>query len=163
MADHGELLMASPNPLVPDVEEELRLRLGMPVRTILCTPADVNAAVGKYYPKEMAAAQMAAGVATGTALADVAAPAGTPKAAASGDAEAAPTIDKATLKKRQQMGAGLGLMWGLIGMVLFGNLAPRMAKNWGLGSNLKLYGAALVIGLVLAGIGFVIGGMFKKA
>jgi hypothetical protein len=164
MADHGVLLMASPNPLVPDVEEELRLRLGFPVRTILCTPADVNAAVGKYYPKEVAAAQMAAGVATGTALADVAAPAATSKTKSAEDAEdAAPTVDKATLQKRQQMGAGLGLMWGLIGMVLFGNLAPRMAKNIGLGTNLKLYGTALVLGLVLAGIGFVIGGLFKKA
>lgn len=164
MADHGELLMASPNPLAPDVEEELRLRFGMPVRTILCTPADVNAAVGKYYPKEVAAAQMAAGVATGTALADVATP-GQAKAekTADDDATAAPTADKATIKKRQQIGAGLGMMWGLIGMVLFGNLAPRMAKNWGLGTSLKLYGAALVIGLVLAGIGFIIGGSFKKA
>ena len=77
--------------------------------------------------------------------------------------EAAPTADKATMKKRQQMGAGLGLMWGLIGTVLLGNLAPRLMKNWGLGTNLKLYGTALVLGLVLAGIGFVIGGMFKKA
>ena len=34
MADHGVLLMASPNPLVPEIEEELRLRIGMPVRTI---------------------------------------------------------------------------------------------------------------------------------
>lgn len=53
MADEGQLLMASPNPLVPDVEEDLRLRLGMPVRTVLCTPASVNQAIAKYFPRDM--------------------------------------------------------------------------------------------------------------
>ncbi|KKK63181.1 hypothetical protein LCGC14_2996870, partial [marine sediment metagenome] len=35
MIDENHLLMASPNPVVPDVEEELRLRFEMPVRTVL--------------------------------------------------------------------------------------------------------------------------------
>jgi hypothetical protein len=52
MADSGRVLMASPNPLVPDVEEDLRLRLGMPVRTVLCTPISVNQAITKYYPRD---------------------------------------------------------------------------------------------------------------
>jgi len=52
MADGQQLLVASPNPLLPDVEEELRLRLGMPVRCVLCTPASVNAAIAKYYPRD---------------------------------------------------------------------------------------------------------------
>jgi hypothetical protein len=52
MADEGQLLMASPNPLIPDVEEELRLRFEMPVRTVLCTAASIHAAVGKHYPRE---------------------------------------------------------------------------------------------------------------
>lgn len=55
MADEGRLLMASCNPLVPDVEEELRLRLGMPVRTVLCTPASINEAIAKYYARAAAA------------------------------------------------------------------------------------------------------------
>ena len=60
MADEGTLLMASPNPLPPEVEEELRLRLGMPVRTVICTPGKINEAIGKHYPKEAAIAQMVA-------------------------------------------------------------------------------------------------------
>jgi hypothetical protein len=52
MADEGQLLMASPNPLLPDVEEELRLRFNMPVRTVLCTPASINALITKYYPRD---------------------------------------------------------------------------------------------------------------
>ena len=52
MCDGGQLLMASPNPLTPDVEEELRLRLNMPVRTILCTPVSINAIIAKHYAKD---------------------------------------------------------------------------------------------------------------
>jgi type II secretion system (T2SS) protein E len=50
MADGGQLLIASPTPIVPDVEEELRLRLGMPVRSVLCTPAAINKMISKFYP-----------------------------------------------------------------------------------------------------------------
>ena len=56
MADQDQILMASPNPLVPDVEEDLRLRLGMPVRPVLCTPAGINAMIAKYYPRDAVAA-----------------------------------------------------------------------------------------------------------
>lgn len=60
MVDGEQLLLASPNPLVPDVEEEIRLRLGMPVRCVLCTPASVNAAIAKYYPRDAVLATPAA-------------------------------------------------------------------------------------------------------
>jgi hypothetical protein len=52
MADGGQVLMASPNPLVPDVEEELRLRFGMPVRTVLCTPASINKMIAAHYGRD---------------------------------------------------------------------------------------------------------------
>jgi hypothetical protein len=52
MIDNEQLLMASPRPLVPDIEEDLRLRFEMPVRTVLCTPAQINEAVAKYYPRD---------------------------------------------------------------------------------------------------------------
>jgi hypothetical protein len=161
LADHGVLLMASPNPLVPEVEEELRLRIGMPVRTILCTPGEVNAAVMKYYPKEAASAQMAAGVASGTAPASVVTASNPAPAPA---AETRPIVDKATLLKRQQIGAGLGFMWTFIGLELFGNLlaSPNTLKAWGLGSSFKLVGAALLAGTLMAGIGWVVGGTFKR-
>jgi len=54
MIDQDRLLMASPNPLVPDVEEELRLRFGIPVRTVLCKAASINAAVTKYFGRDAA-------------------------------------------------------------------------------------------------------------
>lgn len=54
MISEGRLLMASPNPLVPDVEEELRLRFNMPVRSVLCTAVSVNQAIAKYFPRDAA-------------------------------------------------------------------------------------------------------------
>ncbi len=59
MIDENQLLMASPNPLVPDVEEELRLRLGMPVRTVLCTATSVHAMVQEHFPRDAPAAPAA--------------------------------------------------------------------------------------------------------
>ncbi|MBN2023878.1 MAG: hypothetical protein JW809_13935 [Pirellulales bacterium] len=60
MADESQILMASPNPLVPDVEEDLRLRLGKQVRTVLCTAASINQALAKYYPPDAPAVAKAA-------------------------------------------------------------------------------------------------------
>lgn len=56
MSDEQQVLMASPNPLVPDVEEDLRLRFGKVIRTVLCTPASINDLVTKYYPRDAVAA-----------------------------------------------------------------------------------------------------------
>lgn len=52
LIDGNELLVASPNPLDPNVEEELRLRFNMPVRSVLCTPANVSDVITKYVPKD---------------------------------------------------------------------------------------------------------------
>lgn len=60
LVDEGQMLMASPNPLTPDVEETLRMKTGMAVRTVLCTPTSINDIINKYYTKEMAQAEMAA-------------------------------------------------------------------------------------------------------
>ena len=78
MSDEEQVLLASPNPLVPDVEEDLRLRFGKVVRTVLCTPAGINDLVTKYYPRDAVAA----------------APVGSKKAAAEPSAEAIPKAAK---------------------------------------------------------------------
>jgi len=57
LVDDGMLLIASPNPVNPDVEDDLRLRVGYPARTVLCTPAAINVLVSKYYSREAAAAR----------------------------------------------------------------------------------------------------------
>jgi type II secretion system (T2SS) protein E len=52
LIDGNELLVASPNPLDPNVEEELRLRFNMPVRSVLCTPANVTDVITKFVPRD---------------------------------------------------------------------------------------------------------------
>jgi len=49
MIDDNQVLVASPFPINPDVEEQLRLRYGVPVRTVITTPASLNAAILKYF------------------------------------------------------------------------------------------------------------------
>lgn len=52
MVDDGMVLVAAPHLLPPEVEDELRLRFGMPARIVLCTPNSINAVVEKYYPRD---------------------------------------------------------------------------------------------------------------
>ncbi|MDR0338105.1 MAG: general secretion pathway protein GspE [Planctomycetaceae bacterium] len=52
MMDRGQLLLASPKPVNPDVEEELRMVFDMPVRSTICVPAEINAAIAQYYPRD---------------------------------------------------------------------------------------------------------------
>ena len=59
LIEHDHLLLASPNPLYLQLEEDLRLRLGMPVRTVLCTSGDVNRLINEYYSREKVDAEMA--------------------------------------------------------------------------------------------------------
>lgn len=51
MADMGKLILASPEPLSVDVEDELRMLFNMPTRCAICAPRQVNAAIEKYYPR----------------------------------------------------------------------------------------------------------------
>jgi len=55
IADGGEVLVASPNPLSPDLEEQLAALLDMPVRTVLATAAEVDEAITRHCTGEGAA------------------------------------------------------------------------------------------------------------
>lgn len=63
MVDDGQLLMASPNILSPEVEQEIRLRLDMPVRSVICTPSEINDAINQHYSREAASAELSGRVA----------------------------------------------------------------------------------------------------
>lgn len=52
MADMGKLILASPQPIGIDVEDELRQLFEMPVRCAICMPNQVNYAIAKYYPRD---------------------------------------------------------------------------------------------------------------
>lgn len=160
MIDNGQLLMASPNPLVPEVEEELRLRLGMPIRTVICTPVDVNAAVASHYPKEAAAAQMAAGGGAGPKM--TAAPK-KKKAAKQDDEEEeveAEPMDPAERKKRQQLFAALFACLTVMPLfVLYST--TNVFKSIGMSKMFIAYPVIFVAGGIAAVIGLIVGGAKK--
>lgn len=149
MIDDGAVLMATPHPLLPDVEEELRLRIGMPVRTLLCTSAQMNECIAKYYPKDAAVAEMASkSAAPSTATSATAAPGAA--------AVALSPAEKAALKKKARQMAIVAFNFGFM-FTLFGYyfvLADKPKMTTGL-----MYGIAA--GAVVALIGYFVGS--KKA
>lgn len=52
MADMGKLILASPQPVGIDIEDELRQLFETPVRCAICMPQQVNYAIAKYYPRD---------------------------------------------------------------------------------------------------------------
>ena len=149
MVDDGQLIMASPNPITPDVEDELRLRLGMPVRGVLCTPASLNELIGKHYPKEAAQAQMAAS--RGGAINPVGSTqAATQKAATTPTPSASP-LDKATLKKRRLFAALIAFNFIFMGLMFYLRFIVMPATPL-----LRSLLLAIAAGAVAAGIGYVI-------
>lgn len=67
MADMGKLILASPTPLDLDVEESLRVLFEMPIRSAICLPTQVNAAIDKYYPRGAVQVRVAKGEKTAEA------------------------------------------------------------------------------------------------
>lgn len=59
LVDQGQLLLASPNPIDLQLEEDLRLRIGLPIRMVLCTVSDINRVINEHYPREAAEAELA--------------------------------------------------------------------------------------------------------
>ena len=124
LLEEGFIRMASPQPLLPEVEDELRLRLGLPVRMAICTPAQVNEAIGKHFPKDAAIAQMQAakGKAGGVSTAPSPggqSPSSTKSATTSAPAaqpSAAPTAED---KKRKKMIALMTFNFTFLGATAF--------------------------------------------
>jgi hypothetical protein len=64
MMDGGFIVIASPKPIRPEIEEQLRLRFDSSVRQVICTKAAIDEAISTHYPREAAAAQMTRGADT---------------------------------------------------------------------------------------------------
>lgn len=139
MLDQGQLLMASPNPLPPDVEDNLRLRVGASVRTVLCTAGSVNDLINKYFTKDRAQAEMAAGAGN----VPVADKPGEPKKAKA----AKPARDLGELMKIRAVGA-MGTFTSLFVILQLAMPDAGVVMAGGIAAGV----AALVVGvMVLAG------------
>lgn len=141
MIDNNELLMASPNPLDPNVEEELRLRFSMPVRSVLCTPRNINDVISKYVPKDAAAAAPPPAAAAPAAVAATAAP----TAAAPAPAPAAkPTGPMTEDEKKERQQLALIATFGT-GMLL------TNALYWGAGMGVVVSALVAITAGIIAG------------
>lgn len=155
LVDDGRVLIVASHQLAPEVEDQLRLRFGMPVRTVLCTPSSINEAITKYYSREQAAAELAAGppkIDSKSAKAEV-------KSEVNKSAEEKPTrrtgvdpAERAAAKKKRNMTALVAFNFGVMGtmfmLVLAGYTVP-----WGM---LKSIFVAAVSGAVIGGVTWVV-------
>ncbi len=116
MVDDNQLLVASPIPLVPAVEDPLRLRFGMPVRSVLCTPRSVNELLPKYYSKEA----MAAAAYDAAAAAAAAKKAGGANKVGGAAKKAAPAKVQEDAREPAVLGQKKNPPWVIAGIVVMG-------------------------------------------
>ncbi len=146
MVDEGQLLVASPNPLGHEVEDQLRLRLGMPVRTVLCTASQINDVVAKHYPKSAAAAEIAASSAAPAAS--------SPAAANQSDAATTDTRTPAEKKRQRLMIAFMSFNFSFMAMMLYQlRLLPVAPSGRPAGFFYSL-GVSLLVGGAVSGMAF---------
>jgi hypothetical protein len=144
LIDDEKVIVASPNPLRPEVEDEVRLRFGVPVRVVLCTPADIHELVNKHYSKEAAAAQI--GVTLPGGKTDAEADDGKGK-------KKKPKLNPAERKKRRQQVVMVSFMLTFMVFALFGSMFPKPTLVQQLGV-IKFYLSGAGLGSIAAAIGW---------
>lgn len=152
MVEDNTLIMASPHPLKPEVEDDLRLRAGMPVRAAICTPAGANAALDRFFTKEAAAAEKAANPGR-AAQAGATPPAagGAAPAAESKKAAATSSLTPAEFKKQRLMVSIMSFNFSFIAVMLYKQLFAR-----GPSSIFSSLGLAALVGGVVFGVAFAV-------
>ncbi|HEX4128896.1 MAG TPA: hypothetical protein VHZ24_02550 [Pirellulales bacterium] len=138
MVDQDRVLIASSIPVSTGIEDELRLRLGLPVRAVLCTPAAIHEIVNRYYPREAAAREM--GV--------------TARQGAGSDEEDLSPEELAERKKNRAKMAGAAFALTFAGFSILGAIVPSIGEK--LGGGFKGMILTYVVGAVL---GSIVGGI----
>jgi hypothetical protein len=111
--DRGKLLVACVDEPGPELEDEVRIRFGMPIRPVLAVPRSISQAVAKYYAAGMrdeAAAEAAAS--SGSAAGGKS----KPKKSAAKARAAAPLTEEE--KKNRRNLSLIMILWSFIGTVL---------------------------------------------
>lgn len=144
MIEDGQLIMVSPNPLVPLVEEDLRLRLGFPVRTALCTPGFLSDLIDRYYPID---ADSAVPLAVRRAIAAKKAEEGGPSGA---NSEEGPGTGVGDVRL---VAWAIGCAIGFVGYLVYYYMNDPFPDF----TAFETWGMAFLVGLVVGGLGFAIG------
>lgn len=146
LRDEKSIVIASPRPLKPEIEEQLRLRFDAQIRQVICTKAAIDEAIAKYYPREAAVAQM-----------NYVPKASASSAADAGDAKAgrspSKAINKVELRKKKRkvaMAAGFFtfMVCTFVGMFMGWTLVE--------GGMIKTYLGAGACGGIAAALGYLI-------
>jgi hypothetical protein len=147
LKDEGSVVVASPKPLKPEIEEQLALRFSAPIRPVICTKAAIDDAIGKHYSREAAVAQMNA---VPTAPSTTGAAATAAPAAKKGGGSA---INKAELRKKKVKIAMVSGMMSFTFTVVFSSI-----MGWTAGTvfPIGIYLAAGAVGAIAAGIGYLV-------
>jgi len=144
MTDQGQLILASPSPVNPDVEEELRMLFEMPVRCAICIPAQINEAIVKYYPKD--AVQMIAKGKKGSEPTTWAVPKKSKPVAEEDDEPVGPLSSEA--QKVRQQGTIIAFCMSIM-VTCFGGFS---LLGYGTKNSLFIYAAAAIIACTAAGV-----------
>jgi hypothetical protein len=142
MIDDQQLLMASPNPLDPNVEEELRLRFNTPVvRTVLCTPANINDVLAKFVPRDGSAPEPAP-------VASAAPVATQQSAAARAPAKARPTGPMTDDERKQRRDYAI-VTFNIVFMATMGALYYGLSWGFMKAAMIAVPAAAVAAGIML--------------
>lgn len=156
MAVDGRVLLLAPHLLPPEIEDLLRLRFGAPVRLVMCTPADINRLVTKYYSKEAAKTELASGPPKiASAPRAEAAPADQPAAAPAAAAPSSVSYQERTEAKKKRLIntlliANMVTIFVMLGVSMFTNYLIR--AGWFMGGLV-----GVVVWLVAFAITYVVG------
>jgi hypothetical protein len=145
--DDDRLLVACVDQLEHELEEELQLRYGVPVRAVIATPRAVNQAIAKYYAPgmrdEAVAAQPVAGKRSAAGKPDVEK---TKKSASAGPRKRYSQLSPEEQHQRKQLGYII-ICWTVIFFML-----PQIL--WGVGAiATPLFGLNVYICVALAALG----------
>ncbi|MGC3967300.1 MAG: hypothetical protein QM775_07990 [Pirellulales bacterium] len=144
LIDEGQVVVATTRPLKPEIEEQLRLRFDKQIRQVIVTKAAIDEAIGKYYPREAAAAQMAA---------VPQAPQGSGGGGGSssgGGGGSKPRVNKAELRKKKLKIGGIGGMFTAMIIIVGGSLFTNM----GVENAMLLRMIGVVAGAVVFAVGY---------
>lgn len=145
MHDGIMILVASPNPIRSEIEEQLRLRFDSPISQVICTKAAVDTVIAKYYPREAAAAQMSTAAA-------VSRQATSGKSEGGGDTES-PRLNRAELQKKKLK---IGFVCGAFTMMVV-VFALMLFTEMGIsGQSTMMYLMGFGAGLVAFVVGYLV-------
>lgn len=136
--DRGKVLVACADEPSPDLEDEVRMRYGMPMRAALAVPRSIQQAIARYY---------APGERSEPKAASASGKSGKPTKTKT--AKAKPVADPMSPEeqgKRQQISLII-ICWSLIGTIMGLNFSGMMAGN-----TFGMVGSGLLVAGVVAGV-----------